>query len=49
MITYQKDQQEQIGQRVLKEFKDEVFDISTARSKLFFKIALVLEAGRSLI
>lgn len=47
MIAYQKDQQEQMGQRVSKEFKDEVFQVSTAVSNLLFKIALVPEAGRS--
>lgn len=46
MITYQKNQQEQIGQRVLKKFKDEVFNISKALANLLFKISLVPEAGR---
>lgn len=46
---YQKDQKKQIGQRILKDFRDKVFDISTALSNLLFKIALVPEVGRYLI
>jgi len=41
MIMYRKDQQEQICQRALKEFRDEVFDVSTAESNFLLKTALI--------